>query len=83
MEYQQTADSLLTTLRVWDELLPGKGKIRLIACGGTALTLLGYKEATKDIDFLVPDSTEYKRLANFSRRSEKGRLGCGNGNGCG
>ncbi len=65
MEYQQTADSLLTTLRVWDELLPGKGKIRLIACGGTALTLLGYKEATKDIDFLVPDSTEYKRLANF------------------
>jgi hypothetical protein len=44
----------------WDRFL--KRKVRIIACGGTALTLLNVKASTKDIDFLIPDSKEYKYL---------------------
>lgn len=39
-----------------------KRKVHLIACGGTALTLLGIKESTKDVDFLVPNESEYEYL---------------------
>ena len=45
MEYRIKTEELFQTLRAWDELIPGRGKIHLIACGGTALTLLGYKES--------------------------------------
>ncbi len=65
VDYRFGKDNLLETLAVWDEILLGRGKIRLIACGGTALTLLGYKESTKDVDFLVPVESEYKRLVRF------------------
>ncbi|MFB0527704.1 MAG: DUF6036 family nucleotidyltransferase [bacterium] len=51
---------------VWDSFL--KRKVRLIACGGTALTLLGVKASTKDIDLIVPDLTEYKYLINNLRQ---------------
>jgi len=37
-------------------------KVRLVACGGTALTLLNVKESTKDVDFMVPDFREYQYL---------------------
>ncbi|MDX2511466.1 MAG: hypothetical protein QNK25_05400 [Desulfobacterales bacterium] len=37
-------------------------KVHLIACGGTALTLMGIKESTKDVDFIVPNESEYKYL---------------------
>ncbi len=65
MEYRFNADELIRTLSAWDDVLPGRGRIHLIACGGTALTLLGYKESTKDVDFLVPVEREYKRLREF------------------
>jgi hypothetical protein len=64
-EYRINSDQLIETLTVWDDLLPGREKIRLIACGGTALTLLGYKPSTVDVDFLVPIEDEYKRLVQF------------------
>ena len=64
-EYRFDVHGLMRTLSTWDEVLPGRGQIHLIACGGTALTLLGYKEATKDVDFLVPIEREYKRLTQF------------------
>lgn len=35
-------------------------EITLIAVGGTALTLLGIKESTKDIDFDLPESSDCK-----------------------
>jgi hypothetical protein len=38
---------------------------QLIACGGTALTLLELKESTKDVDFVVPVATEYEKLMKF------------------
>ena len=40
-------------------------RAQLIACGGTALTLLQLKESTKDVDFVVPLSTEYEKLMKF------------------
>lgn len=65
MEYRIKKDELTRTLQAWDELLPGRGKIRLVACGGTALTLMGHKESTKDVDFLVPEPEEYNHLTGF------------------
>lgn len=65
MEYRIKIEELFQTLQAWDELISGRGKINLIACGGTALTLLGYKESTKAMDFLVPNKDEYQRLISF------------------
>lgn len=60
MEYRLNRQTLLDTLRMWDTFL--KKKVHLIACGGTALTLLGIKATTKDVDIIVPDVNEYKYL---------------------
>lgn len=49
-------------MTIWNRFL--KRKIHLIACGGTALTLQGIKNTTKDVDFMVPKETEYKYLIN-------------------
>lgn len=40
-------------------------KVNMIACGGTALTLLDIKESTKDVDFIIPLPREYHKLYNF------------------
>ena|SRR3989338_1985867 len=69
MEYRVTAAELKRTLASWDALFPGRGKLHLIACGGTALSLLGYKASTKDVDFLVPNEKEYERLVKFLIRA--------------
>jgi hypothetical protein len=63
--YRQGKNELVSTLVEWDKLMPGRMKIHLIACGGTALTLLGYKESTKDVDFIVPVEKEYELLIQF------------------
>ena len=68
-QYRVNSDELIQTLNAWDELIPGREKIHLIACGGTALTLLGYKETTADVDFLIPVENEYKRLVSFLKRA--------------
>lgn len=74
MEYRISKDDLLAELETWNSFL--KRKIHLIACGGTALTLLGIKASTKDIDFMVPNSDEYaylvKILADLGYRSVTG-----------
>jgi hypothetical protein len=62
MNYRIDKQGLLDRISVWDSFL--KRKVHLIACGGTALTLLGVKASTKDIDLIVPDLTEYKYLIN-------------------
>jgi len=61
MEYRLKSDDLIKTLHQWGRFI--KKDLHLIACGGTALTLLGLKESTKDVDFMVPDLEEYKYLA--------------------
>lgn len=64
-EYRVNANELLSTLEAWDGLIEGRDKIHLIACGGTALTLLGYKPSTVDVDFVIPVEKEHKRLLKF------------------
>jgi len=71
--YKITSDRLLDTLDNWDRLM--NFGVQLIACGGTALTLLDLKESTKDIDLVVPVVTEYEKLIKFLSTigySEKG-----------
>jgi hypothetical protein len=60
MDYRLTKNELMETLSVWNGFL--NKKVHLIACGGTALTLLGIKASTKDVDFLVPVEQEYNYL---------------------
>lgn len=51
---------LLSRISDWDAFF--KRRVHLIACGGTALTLIGVKESTKDIDFIVPREGDYTYL---------------------
>ncbi len=51
---------MLEELGQWNNFL--KRKVHLIACGGTALTLLGVKDSTKDVDFMVPNEREHRYL---------------------
>ena len=58
--YRTDRRRLEAILESWAEFT--RSVIRLVACGGTALTLLDLKESTKDIDFMVPEEKEYKKL---------------------
>ena len=60
MIYRISRDSLLDRFVIWNSYL--KRKVHLITCGGTAMTLLGIKDSTKDIDLIVPDVKEYEYL---------------------
>jgi len=60
MEYRIDKQGLLDRISAWDAFL--KRKVHLIACGGTALTLLGVKPSTKDIDLIVPNIDEHEYL---------------------
>ncbi len=60
MEDRLTQKDLLDALAGWNGFL--NKKVHLIACGGTALTLLGIKASTKDVDLLVPVEQEYDYL---------------------
>lgn len=44
----------------WNRFL--RRKVHLVACGGTALTLLQVKPSTKDVDFMIPRAGEYGYL---------------------
>lgn len=60
MDYILNKSDILNTLSIWSNFL--KKKVHLIACGGTALTLLDLKASTKDVDFIVPIESEYSYL---------------------
>ena len=60
MEYRLDKRELLNILGQWNGFM--KRRIHLIACGGTALTLMGIKPSTKDVDFIVPHESEHKYL---------------------
>ncbi len=64
--YRIDKQVLLGRMSVWDGFL--KRKVHLIACGGTAMTLLGVKASTKDIDLLVPKENEHKYLVNILKQ---------------
>jgi len=59
-EYRINKAGLSDILSAWSAFL--KRRIHLVACGGTAMTLLNIKASTKDIDFIVPNLEEYKYL---------------------
>jgi hypothetical protein len=60
MVYRLNKQKLLDVLVQWNRFL--KRKVHLIACGGTAMTLLDVKPSTKDVDFMVPNMAEYNYL---------------------
>ena len=60
MEYRLDKIRLLDILGGWNAFL--KRKVRLIACGGTAMTLIGVKPSTKDVDFIAPKEKEHDYL---------------------
>jgi hypothetical protein len=62
-KYRLSANDLLDTLDNWNSLM--NFRVHLIACGGSALTLLKIKDSTRDIDFTVPMHKEYDRLMKF------------------
>jgi hypothetical protein len=64
--YHFTAEQLLEELQKWDRAL--RTDVIVVACGGTALTIQGYKEATIDVDFLVPIPSQHKVLSNLLYR---------------
>ena len=66
MEYRVDKQSLLDRISAWDTFL--KRKVHLIACGGTALTLLGVKPSTKDIDLIVPNLDEHEYLVTILKQ---------------
>ena len=66
MEYRIDNQGLIDRLSAWNGFL--KRDIHLIACGGTALTLLGIKASTKDIDLIVPDLDEYAYLIGILKQ---------------
>ena len=51
MKYRLDKNRLLDILGGWNHFL--KRKVHLIACGGTAMTLIGVKPSTKDIDHFL------------------------------
>lgn len=62
MEYRLNKQHLLNIMEEWNRYL--KRKVHLIACGGTAMTLVGVKPSTKDIDFMIPNIKEHAYLTH-------------------
>jgi len=60
MEYRLNKRTLTDLLGQWNAFL--RRKVHLIACDGTALTLMDIKPSTKDVDFMVPVEPEYRYL---------------------
>ncbi|MBU0503133.1 MAG: DUF6036 family nucleotidyltransferase [Candidatus Omnitrophota bacterium] len=60
MDYRIDKQGLLNRIGAWDSFI--HKKVHLIACGGTALTFLGVKPSTKDVDLIVPNPDEYSYL---------------------
>jgi hypothetical protein len=66
MEYRIDTEGLFNRFSAWDRFI--KRKVHLIACGGTALTLLNLKASTKDVDLIVPEAAEYDYLVSVLKR---------------
>lgn len=65
MEYRLDKHALLSIMEQWNRYL--RRKVHLIACGGTAMTLMGIKSSTKDVDFMVPNIGEHDYLTKRLR----------------
>ncbi len=63
-------ERLLSVLDPFDKQL--HSRILLIAVGGTAMTLLGIKASTKDIDFNIPGKTDFDEFNKLYRKIAPG-----------
>ena len=63
MQNRVDKQNLMDTLAGWNDFL--NRTVHLIACGGTAMTLMGIKFSTKDIDFIIPEENEHKYLIDI------------------
>lgn len=76
MDCRLTKQDLFDVLAGWNSFL--RRKVHLIACGGTAMTLMDVKPSTKDVDFMVPVISEHKYLIKtlgelgYSRKTGSG-----------
>ncbi len=70
MNYRLGKEQLLDIMVEWNRFL--KRRVHLIACGGTAMTLLGVKPSTKDVDFMVPNIKEFIYLTKQLKALENG-----------
>ena len=61
---------LLDFLELFDQELDRN--IVLIAVGGTAMTLLGIKASTKDIDFNIPSDDDFKEFKHLNEKIKPG-----------
>lgn len=61
---------LLSVLKPFDRQL--SHRVLLIAVGGTAMTLLGIKASTKDIDFNIPSEADYNEFNKLYKRLRPG-----------
>jgi predicted nucleotidyltransferase len=68
-------ESLLALLSEVSDAFKPKGEVRLYAMGGTALTLLGIKESTMDIDFLLEGWNQLHELISAFRYARPKGLG--------
>ena len=60
---------LMKLLEEWNVVFSSENfKIKLIAVGGTALTLLNLKASTKDIDFTLPSGEDARKFESFFKR---------------
>ena len=66
MENRLNLKDLLNVIQQWNGFL--RKRVHLIACGGTALTIIGVKDSTKDIDFIVPVRKEYDYLVKILKQ---------------
>jgi hypothetical protein len=73
MDYRLNKDWLFDILGEWNRFL--KRRVHMIACGGTAMTLLGVKPSTKDVDLMVPKLKEHTYLTKQFLRN--GWFRCG------
>ncbi|MBN1363211.1 MAG: hypothetical protein JW976_00250 [Syntrophaceae bacterium] len=70
--YRIDKQELLNEIGAWNHFL--RRRVHLIACGGTALTLLNLKESTKDVDLIVPNLDEHSYLVSKMKEMGYARL---------
>lgn len=63
-----SSEDLMSYLRQLDKLL--KRKVTLVAVGGTAMTLYGLKEATKDVDFCTQTKEDWAAVNSAAKKAK-------------
>lgn len=69
-------NKLLKEIEEWNDVFNRNDfKIKLIAVGGTALTLLNLKASTKDVDFTLPQNIDINKFENLLKKLGVNNIG--------